>query len=331
MASIQTSVTDFFRKKDKKKRKAADEDTEGPRKISSDPPRIGEIDNKKHKSKEPTPEAPPAPAKASPFSSGAKPAAEPTPAPKPALPFSFGDSKAAKPKPAPAPAAAPRPAFSIFGGPKPPPTQDFKAPPYRTLEVWQREGLKGEYKKNTRLYGRKKDLAQKYKCTDNQVDHYWAKLKEADPSYVKDPIAVNAHSKPDVAPGVPALGDVPVETLTALVAEYGVDKSLTAERAKALAQKHNMKVEELENYWRRKLRGRDPNLQKQTYIVDGRSAERQRAKRQDKLESQLSIRRQLDVLDPSMKAFDGVGSLTLTFHVRAGGSLRRRRTKCARC
>ena len=52
MAAIQKPITDFFRKKDEKKRKAADEDTEGLRKISSDPPRNGEIDNKKLKSNE---------------------------------------------------------------------------------------------------------------------------------------------------------------------------------------------------------------------------------------------------------------------------------------
>ena len=78
MAEIQKAITDFFQKTDKKKRKA-DEDTEGPRKISPDPPRDGEIGEngqKKHKSKEPgaEPVAPPVPA---PASTGAEPTQQP--------------------------------------------------------------------------------------------------------------------------------------------------------------------------------------------------------------------------------------------------------------
>ena len=161
------------------------------------------------------------------------------------------------------------------------------------------------------------------------MNNYWDKMKREDPSYVK----TFTWTKPEVAAGVPAYGNLPLETLTAIVDEYGVDKSLPAERAKALAQKHNLKDTEVVNYWG-KLRQRDPNYQIQTYVVDGKSDERFKAKARAKArverESRLSIRRQLDVLEPSMKAFDGVRSSTLTFHVRAGGSLRRRTMKCAR-
>ena len=67
--------------------------------------------------------------------------------------------------------AAPKPVFSIFGGAKPPPKPAFEAPPYKTLTVSQREGLAGEYLRNKKLWGRKKDLAQKYKVTESQVDN----------------------------------------------------------------------------------------------------------------------------------------------------------------
>ena len=279
MATFQTSLTDFFRKKDKKKRKAADEDTEGPRKISSDPPRDGEIDDKKHKSNEPTPEAPPAPAKASPFSFG-------------------GWEPAAKP------AAAPKRVFSIFDSAKPPPpTQDFKAPPYQTLTDSQREGLTAEYKKDTRLDARrKKTLAKTYEVeSEKKVGSYWEKIRKVDPSYVK----TKTWTKPEVAPGVPAHGDLPVDALTAIKGAYDEDTSLSAERAKTLAQEHKIKPELVERYWE-KLKDLDPDYERQTYIVDGRSDERKKAKQKAEREAQrdarLLAKHQLGVVEPSTKA-----------------------------
>ena len=298
MAAIQKPITGFFRKKDK--RKADDDaDTEGPRKISSDPPRDGKIDNKKHKSNEPTPEAPPAPAKASPFSFGAKPAAEPMPAPKPASPFSFGGGSkpAAKPKPEPEP--APKPVFGIFDGAKPPPKQDFEAPPYKPFTVSQREGLTAEFIKSSRLDARrKKTLAKTYEVTESQVDNYWKRLKEADSSYVKKHYRTK---KPEVATGIPAHGDLPLDALTAIKGAYDEDTSFSTERAEALVRKYNIKLTQVHAYFF-KLRQRDPNYQMQTYIYDGKAQERKLAKRQAQRDAKLSLKHQLGVAEPSTKA-----------------------------
>ena len=240
MASIQTSVTDFFRKKDKKKRKAADEDTEGPRKISSDPPRDGEIDNKKHKSNEPTP------------------------------------------------AAAPKPVFSIFGGAKPPPKQAFKAPPYRSFEDWQREGLAAEYTQNKRLDARrKKALALTYKVEEKQVENYWAKIRGVDPSYVKKP---PKWTKPEVAPGVPGFGDLPVDALMAIKGAYDEDTSLFAERQKTLAEENKIQPLQVQYYWE-KLRDLDPKYERQTrHSHDGNGQERKLAKREAQRAARLSAK-----------------------------------------
>ena len=256
MAAIQKPITDFFRKKDK--RKADDDaDTEGPRKISSDPPRDGKIDNKKHKSNEPTPEAP-------------------------------------------APAAAPKPVFGIFGAAKPPPpTQDFKAPPYRSLEDWQREGITAEFIKDSRLDARrKKTLAKTYEVTESQVDNYWKRLKEADSSYVKKHYRTK---KPEVATGIPAHGDLPLDALTAIKGAYDEDTSFSTERAEALVRKYNIKLTQVHAYFF-KLRQRDPNYQMQTYIYDGKAQERKLAKRQAQRDAKLSLKHQLGVAEPSTKA-----------------------------
>ena len=245
----------------------------------------------------------PAPAKASPFSFGAKPAAEPTPAPKPASPFSFGGFDGSKPaaKPKPEPEPAPKPVFSIFGVAKPPPpTQDFEAPPYKPFTVTQREDLTAEYKTNTRLDAqRKKTLAKTHEVTEKQLENYWAKIRGVDPSYVKKP---PKWTKPEVAPGVPGFGDFPEDALTAIKKAYDEDTSLFAERQKTLAQEHNMELMQVQRYWE-KLRDLDPTYERTPrHPPDGTGLERKLAKQQAQRDAKLLVKHQLGVVEPSTKA-----------------------------
>ena len=242
----------------------------------------------------------PAPAKASPFSFGDKPAAKPTPAPKPAPPFSFGGFDGSKPaaKPKPEPEPAPKPVFSIFGVAKPPPKQGFEAPPYKPFTLSQREDITAEYKTNTRLDAqRKKTLAKTHEVTEKQLVNYWEKIRGADSSYVK----TTYRTKPEVAPGLPPLGDLPVEKLKALKKAYDEDPSLSAERQKTLAQENKIKPLQVQYYWE-KLRDLDPNYERQKRVCDGNGLERKLAKKQAERDAKLSLKHQLGVAEPSTKA-----------------------------
>ena len=90
------------------------------------------------------------------------------------------------------------------------------------------------------------------------MENYWKKIRGADSSYVQTTYRAKPEvAKPEVAPGVPVHGDLPVDALTAIKGAYDEDTSLSAERAKTLAQEHKIEVGQVKHYWEM-LRDLDP-------------------------------------------------------------------------